>query len=592
MHISVIKSVQNGKTYRSTLLRASFRDKNNKVQKKTLLNLSPLPDEAVEMLRAHFAGRTLVEPSKLFRILRSRHHGAIHSVLVAFRRLGFARLLASRPSRERDLVCSLVAARIVRPDSKLATARWFASTTLPDHFRLRDVAAEDLYAAMDWLLRLQNRIQGKLARRHLADGGLVLLDLTSSYFEGSHCPLARFGHSRDGRRGKLQVNYGLLCDVRGRPVAVQVFAGNVGDPRTVGPAVRQLRKRFGLSRVVLVGDRGMLVQARIDDLRKLDGIDWISALRSGAIRKLQRDGRLDRSDETGLFEIHEHPDYPGERLVACRNAPLANRRAHKREDLLAATERQLAPIRERVAAGRLKGAAKIGLKVGEVINRYKVRKHFQLQIGENSFAYDRNQDSIEAEAALDGIYVIRTSLTQSEMAADDCVRSYKALTRVERAFRTMKTTDLRVRPIRHWRAERVKAHLFLCMLAYYVEWHMRENCCSPTRNWPPGARDPVAPASRQRVRNARRPPARRRTASRCTRTLLADLHGNACTTKGADSARQNEFDLGPMPRTRSQTAGSDQLTPRFTIVGSSGAFLPPGIDANKGLTLDRPRTSG
>ena len=475
MHVSVIKSVQNGKVYYSKLLRSSFRDQHGKVQKKTLANLSHLPDSAIDLLKAHLAGRSLVDPSDAFDVLRSPSHGPVLAVLEAFRRLGFVQLISSRPSPQRDLVCALIAARIIRPHAKLATSRWWHSTTLPDYFDLAD--AEDLYAAMDWLLQRQHRIQGKLARRHFADGGLVLLDLSSSYFEGSACPLARFGHNRDGKKGKLQVNYGLLCEPQGPPVAVTVFEGNVGDPRTVMPAVRQLRQLFGLTRVVLVGDRGMLVQARIDEFRKLDGIDWITALRSGAIRKLERAGKLDRRDES-LFEIVQHPGYPGERLVACRNPRLA---------------------------------------------------------------------------ALDGVYVIRTSLEAEDLSAADCVRSYKALTRVERAFRTLKTADLQVRPIHHRLADRVRAHLFVCLLAYYVEWHMRE-AWRPLRfaddelGGRARTRDPVAAA--EPSASAKRKKATRRAADgtplHSFRTLLEDLQNvtrNVCCAKGPTGTRQTEFEL-------------------------------------------------
>ena len=553
MHIAVIQSRQNGKTYHSKLLRRSFRDDQGRVQKQTLANLSHLPDAAIDLLRAHLAGQPLCDPSDLFQIVRSRAHGSVLAVLQAFRRLDFARLLAAQPSPQRDLVCAMVAARILRPQTKLATARWWLTTSLPDYFELREASAEDLYQAMDWLLQRQPRIQRKLARRHFAQGGLVLLDLSSAYFEGAACPLARYGHNRDAKKGKLQVNFGLLCDRHGRPVAVHVFEGNVGDPRTVLPAVRQLQRRFGLQRVVLVGDRGMLVQARIADLRKLDGIDWITALRSGAIRKLERAGQLERRDEVGLFEVVQHPDYPDERLVACRNPRLAPQRGHTREALLQATEKLLAPIRVSVAAGRLQGEAKIGLRVGAVLNRYKVRKHFVCEIGEDCFDYRRNCDSIDHEAALDGVYVIRTSLAQADLSAADCVRGYKALTQVERAFRGLKTSDLQVRPIQHRLADRVRAHLFLCLLAYYVQWHMCEA-------WRPllfaddelaaqrRTRDPVAAA--QPSASARRKKAARQAADgtplQSFRTLLEDLARvarNDCRSTSEQGSRVCEFEL-------------------------------------------------
>ena len=564
MHISVIKSVQNGKVYHSKLLRSSYRDDNGRVQKKTLANLSHLPDQAIDLLKAQLAGRSLVDPSDLFAIVRSPAHGPVQAVLEACRRLGLPRLLASQPSRQRDLVCAMIAARIIKPHTKLATSRWWHSTTLPDYFDIRHATAEDLYDALDWLLQRQHRIQGKLARRHFSNDGLVLLDLSSSYFEGSTCPLARYGYNRDGKKGKLQVNYGLLCELQGRPVAVTVFEGNVGDPRIVMPTVEQLRLRFGLTRVVLVGDRGMLVQARIKALRKLDGIDWITALRSTAIRKLERAGKLDSSDDVGLFEILKHPDYPGERLVACRNPPLAAQRAHTRESLLQATEELLAPIRASVAAGRLQGEAEIGLRVGSVLNHYKVRKHFECAISDSAFDFQRQQHSIDSEAALDGVYIIRTSLSAQDLSAADCVRSYKALTRVERAFRTLQTADLQVRPIHHRLADRVRAHIFLCLLAYYVEWHMREA-------WRPllfadnelaeqaRTRDPVAPA--EPSDSAKRKQATRQaedgTPLHSFRTLLKDLATvtrNVCHAKGQHGSRQTEFKLDTQPSKEQERA--------------------------------------
>ena len=538
MHISVIKSVQNGKVYHSKLLRSSFRDDNGRVQKKTLANLSHLPDQAIDLLKAHLAGRSLVDPSDVFAIIRSPAHGPVQAVLEACRRLGLPRLLASQPSRHRDLVCAMIAARIIKPHTKLATSRWWHSTTLPDYFDIRHATAEDLYDALDWLLKRQHRIQGKLARRHFSNHGLVLLDLSSSYFEGSTCPLARYGYNRDGKKGKLQVNYGLLCELQGRPVAVTVFEGNVGDPRIVMPTVEQLRLRFGLTRVVLVGDRGMLVQARIKALRKLDGIDWITALRSTAIRKLERAGKLDSSDDVGLFEILKHPDYPGERLVACRNPPLAAQRAHTRESLLQATEELLAPIRASVAAGRLRGEAEIGLRVGAVLNHYKVRKHFECAISNSAFDFQRQQHSIDSEAALDGVYIIRTSLSAQDLSAADCVRSYKALTRVERAFRTLKTVDLQVRPLHHRLADRVRAHIFLCLLAYYVEWHMREAWC------------PLLFADNELAERTRTRRAEDGTPLHSFRTLLEDLANvtrNVCHAKGQEGSRQSEFELDTQP---------------------------------------------
>jgi transposase len=390
-------------------------------------------------------------------------------VLTAMRRLDFARLLARSPSRERELVVALVVARLLWPASKLATHRWWHVTTLPESLGVADATEDDLYAAMDWLLGRQEAIEKKLAARHLREGGFALCDLSSSYFEGTHCPLAARGHNRDGRRDKLQVNYGLLADRRGRPVAISAFEGNTNDPKTLLPQVDRLRQRFGIQDVAVVGDRGMISQKQIGALRERPGMDWITALRSEAIHVLVKGGQLQLGlfDERNLFEI-QHPDYPGERLVACRNPELAKLRAHKRQSLLDATARELEKVRGMVARGRLRGAGAIGVRVGKVVNRYKVGKHFELEIRDDGFDYHLRQEAIEAEAVLDGVYVIRTSLPAEQLGAADVVRTYKSLSDVERAFRCLKTVDLKVRPIYHWTEKRVRAHLFLCMLAYYV----------------------------------------------------------------------------------------------------------------------------
>lgn len=543
MHIAVIASRQGGKVYTSKLLRQSYRQ-DGKVQKRTLANLSHLDDGAIALLRGHLKGKTFIEAQGGgVEILASRSHGAVAAVTGAFHELGFANLVSSRPSRQRDLVCAMVAARIIRPRTKLATTRWWHTSTLARTFGVDDAGVDELYQAMDWLLERQNRIQGKLARRLFRDDALVLYDLSSTWVEGAHCPLARRGHNRDGKRGKLQVNFGLLCDVRGRPAAVSVYPGNTGDTRTILPEVERLQKRFGLTRVVLVGDRGMIVKTTIDALRLLDGFDWISALKGASVAKLMRRGALEGFDAVNLFELF-HPDFPGERLVACRNPRLARRRARTRQSLLEATESQLEHLAARVARGRLKGDAKIGLRVGEVINRYRMKKHFAITITDTSLDVARREDAIAAEAALDGIYVIRTSLPQDAMTAQDCVRSYKALTRVERAFRTIKTVNLKVRPMHHRTEARVRAHIFLCTLAWYVEWHMREA-------WRPllfgdteldenfRTRDPVATA--ERSENARRKASRATlddgTPVHCFRTLIETLEtmtSNQCRISTPD----------------------------------------------------------
>ena len=500
MHIHV---VPNRGASPTVLLRESFRD-GKKVGKRTLANLSGLSAAQIEAIRAALRGDLPPSGAPRFEIIASRAHGHVQAVTSTMRHLKLPALFASKPCPERDLVLAMIAARIVAPHTKLATTRWWHTTTLADEFGVADADENDLYAAMDWLLERQEAIQKKLAARHLSAGGLVLYDLSSSYFEGHCCPLAKLGYSRDGKKGLLQVNYGLLTDARGCPVAVSVHEGNVADSQTFMPAVHKLREDFGIERLVMVGDRGMISSKAIDELRQCDGIAWITALKSVSIRALVEQGQLqlDLFDERNLLEV-DSPDYPGERLVACRNPELARLRAHKREDLLAATERSLAKIKARVDAGKLAGQAEIGLRVGKLVNQYKVAKHFELAIGENSLTFARKSASIAAEAALDGLYMIRTSLPAAQMDAPDCVRSYKSLANVERAFRSLKTVDLKVRPIHHRTADRVRAHIFLCMLAYYVEWHMREAwrelMFADTDLEAKATRDPVAPAKRSKA---------------------------------------------------------------------------------------------
>ena len=497
MHIHVIPNRDSPPT---VLLRESYRD-GKTVKKRTLANLSALPAEQIELIRQVLRGEKLVAPASLFEIEASRHYGHVQAVWLAVQRLGLPQLLAARASPERQRVLAMIAARVLRPDSKLATTRWWDTTTLPELF---DVAACDeqaLYAAMDWLLERQDAIQGKLAQRHLERGSIVLYDLSSSYFEGSTCELAALGYNRDGKRGKLQVNYGLLTDARGVPVAISVFEGNTADAKTFMPQVAQLRERFGIDEMVLVGDRGMIAQTHIDALKAEAGLQWITALRSGSLRTLAADGALQLGlfDERNLFEF-THADYPGERLIACRNPQLSKQRAHKRQALLEATVEQLEPIRQRVAAGRLKGKDRIGLCVGKVLNRYKVGKHFDLVIGDASLEYAINDERVAQEAALDGIYVIRTAVPPARMNSDDVVRNYKNLSQVEQAFRSIKTVDLEVRPIYHRLADRVRAHLLLCMLAFYVKWHMmqawRPLLFADEQQAAKAQRDPVAPAKR------------------------------------------------------------------------------------------------
>ena len=500
MHIHIVPNRGSPPT---VLLRESYRD-GRKVGKRTLANLSSLSAAQIEAIRAALRGEAWQPVAQSFEVTASRAHGHVHAVALTMQRLGFAALIATKPCRERDLVLAMVAARILAPSPKLATTRWWHTTTLAEDFGVAEATEDDLYAAMDWLLARQDRIQKKLAARHLSTGGLVLYDLSSSYFEGTTCPLAKLGYSRDGRRGTLQVNYGLLTDARGCPVAVSVHEGNVADSQTLMPAVQRLRQDFGIEQLVMVGDRGMISGKAIAELREADGVGWITALKSASIRALVEQGQLQLGlfDQRNLLELSS-PDYPGERLVACRNPQLARLRAHKREELLAATEKNLQTIKARVDAGKLAGADAIGLRVGKLVNQYKVAKHFALTIGEAAFTFERKRDSIAAEAALDGIYIIRTSVSGAQMDAAQCVRNYKSLANVERAFRSLKTMDLKVRPIHHRLADRVRAHILLCMLAYYVEWHLREAWrelmfADPDQQ-AKTTRDPVAPAKRSKA---------------------------------------------------------------------------------------------
>jgi len=499
-HVVTTKREYNGKVYCTHLLRRSYR-KDGKVKNETLGNLSHLPDSVIDLIRRSLAGETFVPAGESFEICSSRAHGHVQAVWLAMQRLGFASLLATKPCRERDLVQAMVASRILCPATKLATTRLWHTSTLAEDFGVQDATEDDLYGAMDWLLAAQDRIQKKLAARHLKEDSLVLYDLSSSYFEGSHCPLAKLGYSRDGKRGSLQVNYGLLTDERGCPVAISVHEGNTSDTNTFLPQVKRLRQEFGVHRMVMVGDRGMISQKAIDEMSEDADVAWITALRTSAIRTLveQRHLQLGLFDERNLLEISS-PDFPGERLVACRNTELAKMRTHTRDDLLAATQTSLQKIKARVDAAKLVGKDKIGVAVGKVVNVYKVAKHFELFITDNSFTFARLVDSIAAEAALDGLYIIRTSVKAERMDAPTCVRTYKSLSQVERAFRSIKTMDLKVRPIHHHLEGRVRAHIFLCMLAYYVEWHMlqawRELMFADQDQAAKLTRDPVAPAKR------------------------------------------------------------------------------------------------
>ena len=554
-HVVTTKRKYGDKVYCTHLLRRSYRE-DGKVKNETLGNLSHLPDSVIDLIRRSLQGETFVSANSRLEICSSRSHGQVQAVQLAMKRLGFASLLASKPCPARDLVQAMVAARILCPATKLATTRLWHTSTLAGEFGVANATEDDLYAAMDWLLAGQDRIQKKLAARHLQEDSLVLYDLSSSYFEGSHCPLAKLGYSRDGKRGTLQVNYGLLTDDRGCPVAISVHPGNTSDSVTFLPEVKRLREQFGIQRMVMVGDRGMISQKAIDEMSQDSDLAWVTALRSSSIRALVAQGHLQMGlfDERNLLEISS-PDFPGERLVACRNPELAKLRRHTRAALLAATQESLQKIQARVAAAKLVGKDKIGVAAGKVVNRYKVSKHFELAITDNSLTFTRNEDNIKAEAAVDGLYIIRTSVKAERMDAASCVRTYKSLAQVERAFLSMKMMDLKVRPIHHHLEGRVRAHIFLCMLAYYVEWHMREVWRELMFTDEDQAakliRDPVAPAKRS---DAAMKKVNSRilddgTAVHSFKTLMQDLQTivrNTCkTTNGAEAAPT--FDLITTP---------------------------------------------
>jgi hypothetical protein len=478
MYVAV---VPNRSSRPAVLLRESYRD-GTKVKNRTLANLSDWPAEQIETLRAALRGDKLVPAGEGLEILRALPHGHVAAALGTARRIGLDRLLPRGRERRRELALALIVARLIDPAAKLATARALDETTaihsLGVTLGLGAVSAKEVYTALDWLGAAQPTIEAALARRHLSEGTLVLYDVSSSYVEGRCCELARFGHSRDGRRDKMQIVFGLLCSAEGCPIAIEVFEGNTGDPATLGHQITKLKERFGLKRVVLVGDRGMITQARIEHELKPAGLDWITALRAPAIQKLAAEGgplQLSLFDERDLAEI-ESPDFPGERLVVCKNPALAEERRRKRGELLDATEQDLKDIQARILRQRqpLRGADKIGLAVGALLGRRKVAKHFRITITDDALSFTRDHAAITAEAALDGFYVLHTGVPADALNAADTVRAYKSLARVERAFRSLKTVDLDIRPIFHWVSPRVRAHVFLCMLAYHLEWHMRQ----------------------------------------------------------------------------------------------------------------------
>jgi hypothetical protein len=556
-----IATIPNRSSPPAILLRESCRA-GGKVKSRTLANLTHWPPAKLAALRRVLADETLTPRggpgaggAGAFEIQRSLPHGHVAAVLGTLRRLGLEPLLAAKRSAERDAVVALIVARVIDPRSKLATARGLGSatafTSLGEAVGLSAVSEDQLDAAMDWLLPRQPAIEQALARRHLAEQTLVLYDVTSTYFEGRTCLLARFGHSRDGQKDKLQIVFGLLCNAAGCPVAVEVFDGNTADSKTLTKQIEKIQQRFGLQRVVLVGDRGMLTAARIAQELRPNGLDWITALRAPAIRALAEAGAIQPAlfDERDLAEITS-PAYPGQRLVACRNPLLAEERARKRQALLAATAQEL----ERIVAAtgraknRLRGQDRIGLRVGKVLNRFKMGKHFRLEISTDAFRYQRDDETIAAEAALDGIYIVRTSLPAEALRAEQTVRAYKGLAVAERAFRSLKTVDLKVRPIHHWLPDRVRAHVLLCMLAYYVEWHLRQA-------WAPLLFDDDDPAAGEARRASVVAPAQR--SPRAERKAITK---QTAAEQPVHSFQTLLADLATLAKNRVRFAGSDAAT--------------------------------
>ncbi len=562
VHVATTSRTYKGKVYQTHLLRRSYRE-GGKVKHQTLGNLSHLPPDLIDTIRRRLRGEEPNEGGQ-WDIVRTLPHGHVAATLGTLQSLGLDDVLASRPSRQRDLAMGMIVARVIAPASKLATARFFkdetAGTSLSLELGIQDVHEDELYQTLDWLGKRQRRIETKLAKKHLADGTLVLYDVSGSYYTGRRSGLVDFGYNRDGKRGVPQIVYGLLCNAEGCPIAVEVFKGNTADPKTLATQIKKVRQRFRIERVVFVGDRGMITGRRIDEeLRDVDGLDWITALRADNIKKLasQKVIELSLFDDRDLAAVRS-PDYPGERLVVCRNPLLAEERARKRDTLLASTEKVLDEIviATTRAKRRLRGKDKIGLRVGKVVNRFKVGKHFALDIGEEHFSYRRREKKIAEEAALDGLYVIRTSVTSESMSSEHVVQAYKDLSKVERAFRCLKTIDLKVRPIYHRLDDRIRAHVFLCMLAYYVEWHMRKKLAPilfddhERENAENSRKSIVAPAPRSKA--AVRKDQRKRTDDdepvHSFRTLLEDL-GTLAKNRVRVRGSSDEFYLLTQPTT-------------------------------------------
>lgn len=541
MHVVTNRIRRGEREYRSVLLRRSYRE-GGKVKKQTLANLSHLDADLIELIRGFLRGERYVEADAAFRTERSLPAGHVDAVLAMARKLELARLLDREPSRQRDLALAMICQRVLQPQSKLATARALERSTLASELGVEGADQDDLYQAMDWLLHRQGRIEERLARRHLRDGELVLYDVSSSYFEGRTCPLAQLGYSRDGKRGTPQIIYGLLCDRDGRALAVEVFEGSLHDDKTLPSQIEKLAGRFQLRQVVIVIDRGMVTKANIEQLSETDGADWITALKAPQVKKLVKDGELQLSlfDHTNLAEIGSQ-DYPGERLIVCRNPLVGADRARRREELLEATERDLQAIAERVEAGTLRGSAQIALEVGPALGRHRVKKHFEIEITENTFAFQRKSEQIASEAALDGFYVLRTSVDAHTLPPAEVVRSYKQLKEAERCFKTIKGPELEIRPIGHRLEDRVRAHVLLCMLACYVTWHLKQAWAELLfkDEQPPVAGDPVAKAARspQAERKARTRRTARGEQAHSLRSLLEELQTQTRNTVRVHGSR-------------------------------------------------------
>ena len=550
MHVVTTRRRSEEAEYTATLLRRSYRE-NGKVKKETLANLSHLPEEAIDAIRRVLRGETLMSVQDAFEIERSLPAGHVNAALAMARRLGLAALLDPRSCRERDVCMAMIVGRVIEPASKLGTVRALSHTTLGEELGVVGCDEDDLYRAMDWLRERQDRVEDRLARRHLADGEMVLYDVSSSYFEGRCCPLAKLGYSRDGKRGLLQIIYGLLCDMAGRPVAVEVFTGELHDDKTLASQIEKLKGRFGLSRVVVVSDRGMVTEANIKLMRGQDGVDWITALKAPTIKKLARSGVFQPSlfDEQNLATITDVKDFPGERLIVCRNPLVAAQRARTREELMVATEKDLADIAQRVTNGTLTGADQIGLAVGPAVKRHRMRKHFQLAITDTTFTYERKHEQITAEAALDGFYILRTGLSAETLAEADVVRAYKNLEQAERAFGSFKGPDLQIRPIHHHLEDRVRAHVLICMLAYYLTWHLKAA-------WKPLLfSDEARPVNPDPVAKAvRSPSAERKAQTKRTTT------GQAC-----HSYRSLLTELATQTRNTTRLAGSTATFAKLTV---------------------------